>query len=168
MSKFSITGFSLLELLIALAVTGILASVAYPAYTDSMRKGRRAQGRVAIAEVLQQQERYMTQYNCYMAFTTDVNGAAAPVENSECGVTATTQVPFKPFAGDSVAAASHLLSATACAGSAVSPSLKECVRVEARPVLADPGAGTLWMASTGAKGCTPENGTTIGMETCWP
>ena len=62
-------GFTLIELMIVVAIVAILAAVAYPAYTESVRKGKRAQGRTALAELLQQQERFMTQRNCYLAFT---------------------------------------------------------------------------------------------------
>jgi len=42
-------GFTLLELMIVVAVVSILAVVAYPSYLDSVRKARRADGQAAIA-----------------------------------------------------------------------------------------------------------------------
>ncbi|MEX6435586.1 type IV pilin protein, partial [Escherichia coli] len=38
----SVQGFTLVELMVAVAVVGILAAVAYPSYSESVRKGRRA------------------------------------------------------------------------------------------------------------------------------
>ena len=61
--KLSEDGFTLIEMMIVVAIIGILAAVAYPAYTDSVLKGRRAQGRAAVAQLIQQQERYITQRN---------------------------------------------------------------------------------------------------------
>ena len=70
-------GFTLIELMIVVAVVGVLAAIAYPAYTDSVLKGRRAQARAALTELLQQQERYMTQNNCYLGFSNNSSGAAS-------------------------------------------------------------------------------------------
>jgi type IV pilus assembly protein PilE len=47
--KQSERGFTLLELMIVVAVIAILASVAYPSYLDSVRKSRRADAQAALA-----------------------------------------------------------------------------------------------------------------------
>jgi len=70
-------GFTLIELMIVVAVIAILASIAYPAYRDSVLKGKRAAGRAALAELLQQEERYMTQQNTYLSFT-NTGGTTVP------------------------------------------------------------------------------------------
>ena len=163
-------GFTLIELMIVVAVVGILAAVAYPAYTDSILKGRRAQGRTAVAELLQQQERYMTQRNCYLAFTTSGAGTAtatAPSPSTACGGVTATTVPFKTFAGDSLASASYLMSATACPSGSGSASIAECVQVVATPIKTDAAAGNLTMTSTGAKSCSGTAAST-NPRLCWP
>lgn len=134
-------GFTLIELMIVVAVVGILAAVAIPSYQDSVRKGKRAEGRAALTGLLQQQERYMTQMNTYLAFT---NSAGATTPTSA----ATT---FKVFSGDNLAKAAYLLKASVCDGST---AIKDCVMVEAVPNFNDSEAGTLQLLSTGTKTCT--------------
>lgn len=50
-------GFSLIELMITIALIGILAAIAYPSYQDSILKSRRADAHGAIFAVQQAQER---------------------------------------------------------------------------------------------------------------
>jgi len=138
MKKNLIAGFTLIELMIVVAIVAILTSIAYPAYTSSILKGKRAEGRAALAELLQQQERYMTQNNAYFAFT------------NASGITTPATVPFKTFSGDTPAKAAYQLSSFACPSSTIS----ECVVVAAEPVTSDPDAGTFQIPSTGTKTCT--------------
>ena len=53
-----VRGFTLIEIMIVVAVIALLASVAMPAYFDSIRKSRRADAITAINQVSQAQERW--------------------------------------------------------------------------------------------------------------
>lgn len=59
------SGFSLIELMVALAIAGILAAIAYPAYTKQMQRGRRADALAALTAVMQAQERYRSNVSNY-------------------------------------------------------------------------------------------------------
>jgi len=51
-------GFTLIELMIVIAIVGILASVAYPSYMSQVRKSRRSDAVQALSQVQQAQERW--------------------------------------------------------------------------------------------------------------
>ena len=59
-------GFTLLELMVTVAIVGILASIAYPSYTESVRKTHRADGRIALTEAAARQERLYSETNSYV------------------------------------------------------------------------------------------------------
>lgn len=58
-------GVTLIELMIACVVLAILALIAVPSYQDSVRKSRRADGKVALTSMAQRLERCMTQFGAY-------------------------------------------------------------------------------------------------------
>ncbi|WP_045211567.1 type IV pilin protein [Desulfonatronovibrio magnus] len=63
------TGFTLIEVLIVVALLGILASIAIPAFTNHITKARRADAQVALLEAAQKMERFFTNNNTYVGAT---------------------------------------------------------------------------------------------------
>lgn len=68
-------GFTLIELMIAVAIIGILAAIALPAYTQYIERGYRASARTALLEVAQFMERYRS---VNFRFSTAAGGTTAP------------------------------------------------------------------------------------------
>jgi type IV pilus assembly protein PilE len=63
--KRKASGFTLVELMIVVAIVGILAAIAYPAYTDSARKGRRAQAITDLYSIQLAQEKWRANNSTY-------------------------------------------------------------------------------------------------------
>jgi type IV pilus assembly protein PilE len=64
MSK-KLQGFTLIELMIAVAIIGILTAIALPSYQESVRKSRRADGKAALLGLANAMERRFTEANSY-------------------------------------------------------------------------------------------------------
>jgi len=64
-------GFGLLELVIALAVTAILMSIAFPSYRRFVLKSHRVEALQALLELQSAQERYFVQHNSYASSLSD-------------------------------------------------------------------------------------------------
>ncbi len=52
-------GFTLIELMVAVAIIAILAAIAYPSYMDYLRKGRRASAQTFISEIANREQQYL-------------------------------------------------------------------------------------------------------------
>lgn len=70
-------GFTLIELMIAVAIVGILAAFAYPAYLSKVRETRRSDGQAMLMEVMQAEQRYYTLHSPPTYTTTLGSGGLA-------------------------------------------------------------------------------------------
>jgi type IV pilus assembly protein PilE len=59
-------GFTLIELMIVVAVIGILAAIAYPNYLEYVARGNRAEAKAALMEGAQSLERYFAVQGTYL------------------------------------------------------------------------------------------------------
>ena len=58
-------GFSLIELMVTVAVVAIIASIAYPSYQEQMQKTRRSDAKAALMDAAARAERHYTQFGNY-------------------------------------------------------------------------------------------------------
>jgi type IV pilus assembly protein PilE len=82
-----IKGFTLIELMIVVAIAGIIAAIAYPSYQEQMRKTRRADGQTELMKIMNVQERFFTNYGSYTTSITNAepNGLGSANANSDEG-----------------------------------------------------------------------------------
>jgi type IV pilus assembly protein PilE len=66
-------GFTLTELLVAVAVVAIIGAIAFPSYQDQMRKGRRAAAQAFLVEVASRQQQYLLDARSYAVGATAIS-----------------------------------------------------------------------------------------------
>ena len=148
-------GFSLIELLSALAIMSLLLALAVPAYHGHVVRAKRVQGQATLLRLMQQQERYYSQNNHYLAFS-----SASPAPQVQA---------FPWWSGDgpvaSAAASAYEIEALACPGSTIG----QCVLLRAMPGTSkvdaqfqDADCGVLSLSSTGQRGSSGP------ASRCWP
>lgn len=134
------TGFTLLELVVVLAICGLLASIVLPGYQRSVQMGARAEGQSLLLQVAANQERYYARNNTYAASANPLLDSQPLSMTSETGL--------------------YRVEVAACAGG----TLATCFIATATPLgrQADDECGALTLSSTGLKAAT--NGSVY---TCW-
>jgi len=133
------SGFTLIELVIAIGIVGILASIAYPSYVDQMRQTKRTDCEAVLMQMAGAMEREFSRTNAYRDITdAPVNfGNQCPVD----GGTATYILSIQP----PMPAATYVLSATPAGAQAADP------------------CGTLTLTNTLQKGQSPSR----TLAECW-
>jgi type IV pilus assembly protein PilE len=83
MRKVKEGGFTLIELMITVAIIGILAAVAFPAYTSHIIKGNRTAAKAQMLEIANRQQQFLLANRAY-ATTAQLttSGYALPSEVS--------------------------------------------------------------------------------------
>lgn len=107
-------GFTLVEVMIAVVIIGLLAAIAIPAFTDSVRKSRRAEAFSALSAVQQAQERWRGN-NAGYASNTQLT--LSPTATSPgLGLTSTTGSGYYGIAISGDSATGYTVTATGASG----------------------------------------------------
>ncbi|HYA19158.1 MAG TPA: type IV pilin protein [Burkholderiales bacterium] len=130
-------GFNLIELMIVVTILGILAMIAFSIYTNEVIKGKRAEGKAALMQAAQIEERYYTANNQYGTL------AAAGINS---------------FSGDNATNAAYAVTLTLVTSGGVNTGFT----LTAVPNFTDTACGALTITNTGLKGSGAGSVTT-----CW-
>ncbi|MDX1692193.1 MAG: type IV pilin protein [Ketobacteraceae bacterium] len=118
-------GFTLIELMIAVAIIGILAAVAYPSYMSSVRKSKLGDAKAALSEMAKAMERRYTErvpgdYGNLAQGGADTGPPAADFFPATAPLDSNEQ--YYRLNIDSADAAGYVLSATAIPGANLDPN----------------------------------------------
>ena len=122
MSNYSLrrpAGFTLIEVMIVVAIVAILSAIAFPSYQESVRKSKRADARSQLLEVAQYMQRFYSQ-NDRFDQANDATGTAVTIPAALAtvprGAAAGTQDYTIQFQANTLTARSFTLEAVPRAG----------------------------------------------------
>ena len=147
-SRRASNGFTLIEVMITVAIVAILASVAYPSYTSYIARGKRADARVQLLQAAQYMQRFYAANDSYTTTRNNIAVATAmPANLKQSPADATA-----PAYTLTVAASVTSYTLTMAPVSSGSMAADEC--------------GSFILTSTGARTISTTTDTTI-RDKCW-
>ena len=83
----TLRGFSLIELMITVAIVALLAAIALPSYTNSVRKAKRMDAKIALLDMASRQERFFSTNNTYTTAAANLGYTTLPASVPGSGTT---------------------------------------------------------------------------------
>lgn len=91
----------MIELMVVVAIIGVLVAIAIPAYTDSIRRSNRAEGKAELVQVASDQERFFSSNNSYSTDATPLN-APVVADRDRTTTNAWYSISVEPCAGGAI------------------------------------------------------------------
>jgi type IV pilus assembly protein PilE len=85
MKHKKLNGFTLIELMIAVAILAIITAFAYPSYQNYIRKSRRSEAKIELEKIAMAQERFFSANNGYTSDLSQLPGYDANPVTTENG-----------------------------------------------------------------------------------
>lgn len=88
-------GFTLVELMVSVAIVGILAAIAIPVFSRHVKEATISEATANIQGILEAQEAYFTRYHRYTSLLTNCPPAAAPVGENQAWVSTDCDIGWR-------------------------------------------------------------------------
>lgn len=132
-------GFTLVEVMIVVVIVGILASVAVPAYSDYVKRGKAAEATSTLADLRVKMEQYFQDNRTYVGVDLLVPGPCSPVAGT---------VKYFTYACAGVAATTYSITATGVSAQQMGSFAFSVDQNNAKTSTYDGGtAGNCWLTS---------------------
>ena len=151
-------GFTLIEMLIAVAIIAIVASVALPYFGEASMRGKRVEGKELLLSAAAKQEQFFGQY---VSYTTKAQSTSLSCEGVDCGlglpriVSATHKYQLFIETGP-----------TGCEPGTANPCRTFILMAAPNGDYKDPDCKALTYTNTGKKGVLDETDT-AAINKCW-
>ena len=111
-------GFTLIEMMITVAIVAILAAIAYPSYRNYVLRAHRAEGKSALLQLQVAQEKYFLQNNRYAIKAGSTNELTPAPSSGGLGIASTTENGYYTINLTNSTATTYTATATATGGQA--------------------------------------------------
>src|SRR5438045_1955189 len=78
--RHSLSGFTLIELMVVVGILGVLLAIAVPSYKQHVAKSRRADAKATLLDLAAREERFFSTNNAYTNVAANLGYTALPLQ----------------------------------------------------------------------------------------